>query len=153
MSYDPLLMGHTQPGPSASGVAPGLPGDVLLLIARTWGRRPRAFTRPTDDIELGEPVSMLKHKAAIQSYLDRLEECVSDNLMKFSRDKCKVLHVGRKAAWQQYRLGTDWLGSSCAGRDCRAVICSQPNVGQQNAPAAKGGNCVLGSVKRSSASR
>lgn len=57
---------------------------------------------------------MLKHKAAVQSYLDRLEECVSDNLMKFSRDKCKVLHVGRKTAWQQYRRGTDWLGSSCA---------------------------------------
>jgi len=44
----------------------------------------------------GRTSQYVEHKAAIQRCLDRLETCVSDNLMKCSGDKCKVLHVGRK---------------------------------------------------------
>lgn len=44
-------------------------------------------------------------KAAIQRDLARLEEWANKSLMKFSEDKCKVLHLGRKKLWQQYRLG------------------------------------------------
>lgn len=44
-------------------------------------------------------------KAAIQRDLARLGEWANKSLMKFSEDKCKVLHLGRKKLWQQYRLG------------------------------------------------
>ena len=40
---------------------------------------------------------MLECRAAIQRALDRLEERADRNLMKFSKDKCKVLHFGRKS--------------------------------------------------------
>lgn len=43
-------------------------------------------------------------KAAIQRDLARLEELANWSLMKFSEDKCKVLHLGRKKPWQKYRL-------------------------------------------------
>lgn len=38
---------------------------------------------------------MLEGNAAIQRDLNRLEEWATRNLMKFSKDKFSVLHVGR----------------------------------------------------------
>lgn len=61
------------------------------------------FTRPTDDIKLGEPAGMLKHKVAIQRDLGGLEKGANRNLRKFNRDKHQVLHPGKK----QHRLGAD----------------------------------------------
>lgn len=43
-------------------------------------------------------------KAAIQRDLARLEEWANRSLMKFSEDKCKVLHLGRKKPWQKYKM-------------------------------------------------
>lgn len=40
---------------------------------------------------------MLECKAAIQGALDRLEEWAEKDLMKFNKDKCKILHLGRKS--------------------------------------------------------
>jgi len=68
-------------------------------------------------IRLGEPVSMLKHKAAIQRDVGRLEKWANRNLRKFSRDNCKLLNQGRS--------NTGWgltVGSSCAGGEHRDVI-------------------------------
>ena len=39
---------------------------------------------------------MLKGMAAIQRDADRLEEWDNSDLMKFSNDKCQVLHLRRK---------------------------------------------------------
>lgn len=44
---------------------------------------------------------MLKHK--VQRDLGGMEKWANRNLRKLNRDKCKVLHLGKK----QYRLGTD----------------------------------------------
>lgn len=35
----------------------------------------------------------------------QVEEWANKSIMKFSEDKCKVLHLGREKRWQQYRLG------------------------------------------------
>lgn len=40
---------------------------------------------------------MLECRAAIQRTLGRLEEWTDRNLMKFTKDTCKVLHLGRKS--------------------------------------------------------
>lgn len=50
-----------------------------------------ALTRFTDDIKLGEPVSMLTHKVAVQRDLGGPEKRVSRNLRKE-----EVLHLGKK---------------------------------------------------------
>lgn len=49
--------------------------------------------------------------------LDMLEEWADRNLMKISKKKCQVVHLGRTNLLQQHRLGTDCLGSSSMDKD------------------------------------
>ena len=49
-----------------------------------------------DDTKLGRPVVLLKDRAAIQVDVDWLEEWANRDLMKFDKDRCKVLHLGWK---------------------------------------------------------
>jgi len=41
---------------------------------------------------------------ATQLDVDRLESWAEKNLMKFSKDKCRVLHLGRNDPMHQYRM-------------------------------------------------
>ena len=65
-----------------------------------------------DDTKLSGEVDTSEGRAALQEDLDRLEERANKNLMKFNRDKCKVLHVGKHTPGVQHRLGSTWLGNS-----------------------------------------
>lgn len=70
--------------------------------------------------------------ATHQRDLDRPEERVDKNLMKFSKAKCQVLHLERKSPMTQYRLGlasykTPWQKRSWG------------SVGQQWCPSGRGG--------------
>ncbi|CAM4498892.1 unnamed protein product [Caretta caretta] len=70
-----------------------------------------------DDIKLGGEVDMLDGRYRIQRDLNKLEDWAKRNLMRFNKDKCRVLHLGRKNPMHGYRLGMEWLGNSSSEKD------------------------------------
>ncbi|CAM5164673.1 unnamed protein product [Eretmochelys imbricata] len=70
-----------------------------------------------DDTKLGGVVDTLEDRDRIQGDLDILEDWARRNLMRFNKDKCRVLHLGRKNPMHRYRLGTEWLSSCSSEKD------------------------------------
>ena len=71
-----------------------------------------------NDTKLSGEVDTLEGRATLQEDLDRLEEWANKNLMKFNKDKCKVLHLGKHNPGVQHRLGSTQLGTSSVERQC-----------------------------------
>ena len=70
-----------------------------------------------DDTKLGGEVDGPEGCTAFQRDLNWLEKWATKNFMKFKKEKCKVLPLGRNNTRNQHRLGANRLESSLGEKD------------------------------------
>jgi len=80
-------------------------GDVNSRIECT-------LSQLANDTNLCGAVNTVEGRDAIQRNLDRLERWAHVNLVKFTKAKCKILHLSQGSPKHKHRLGREWIESS-----------------------------------------
>ena len=106
-----------------------------------------------DVSRLGSADDTPEGQDATQRHIDRLEQWALENLMRFNKSKCKVLHLGSGNSHYQYKLGDLKMENSPAKMDLRVLVDGKLDVSQQCALTAQKANRILGCIQSSMASR
>ncbi|KAJ7404275.1 hypothetical protein WISP_146572 [Willisornis vidua] len=85
------------------------------------------LSKSTNNTKLGGVADTPEGCAALQKPFRWTEK----NWLKFDKDKCRVLQLGKNNPLHQYRLGTDLLESSSAEKDLGDLVDNKPSMSQQ----------------------
>ncbi|XP_059578763.1 RNA-directed DNA polymerase from mobile element jockey isoform X1 [Alligator mississippiensis] len=101
-----------------------------------------------DVTKLWGEVDMPEGREQLQADLDRLDTWAENNRMQFNKEKCKVLHLGRKNVQHTYSLGNDLLGGTEVERDLGVLADSKMNMSRQCDEAIRKANGTLSCISR-----
>ncbi|GAB0184903.1 hypothetical protein GRJ2_000955600 [Grus japonensis] len=103
-----------------------MPGTSGIFHDRYWGAI--LFNVFISDLDDGTQCTLNKFadtpngRAAIQRNIDKLSKWTDRNLIKFSKGKYKVLHLGKNNPMRQDRLWVDWLESNFTKKDLGFLV-------------------------------
>ncbi|GAB0180546.1 mitochondrial enolase superfamily member 1 [Grus japonensis] len=144
---------HSLAGPTSPQTAPirrflSLPG-----LRGTIPGHECTLSKFAGDTNLGGVDDTPEGHDAIQRDFSRLEKWADRNLMKFNKEKCKVLYMGRNNSRHQDMLVAMQLGSKLEEKDLGILVDTRLNINQQWTLEAKKANGILGCTRQSITNR
>ena len=137
-------------GPVTSGVPLlSVLGPVLfnIFISDMDKGTESTLSKFADDAKLGGLADTAEGYATIQQDLGKLESWRGRNLLRFNRNECRVLHLGRNKCMCQYRLGAGLLERNTLEKDLGVLVDNRLAMSQQCSLLAKKANGVLECIK------